>query len=608
MCWRPIGLVFCLSFSCQAAVINNAVIRKLQIGGTERPVRLETQLGQILDRECVARDVRRLWATGWFEDIRVEVVKASSGVEVLFQLIERPRYHLRRVKFDPASARRTLELVPGTVLDKLLAHKAAIKLRSGLVDEGYADAEVQPEIVPVSYGRADLNFKIKLGQRYRVEEVRFVGCPTLGYEELDDALRSIRVRRIVPGLPGVWRGWRWHAPYSQRLVEADLDSLRSFYFSKGYWDAAVGLSGIEFDENKATISVAVQAGKQYRVGRTEAMGLGSPGGGVRSFAPSDTATQEFCRCLREAQRQAEREGRLDFATHVEVRPATEPLEARASVGFNQKSIRQAPEQRDWVSLTAKVDTGPPYTVGRIEFRGNRNFADSTLRRMLSLHEGDLFDYGQLRRSLTRLNRVGVFRTLTEEQVRIERSPKNYAVDLILDLKEMPRGRWAFSGSVDPLSLLRPLQFSIGSRLPSWGSGTFELSTYFASLSLLPLAQPLVPSFILGSRTFWQPLIAVGRPYLQGQDWRSGFVVLPQDGWKATASATGLVQARRAVFALKGEDLDPPESTVPVWRRSSENDSPKFVGFLVCEAEKTRLARIRSRSSAVLSWALTLAPF
>ena len=37
--------------------------------------------------------------------------------------------------------------------------------------------------------------------------------------------------------------------------------------------------------------------------------------------------------------------------------------------------------------------------------------------------------------------------------------------------------WLLSGPVGPMSVAGPLQFAIGSRLPSWGQGIFEMATY-----------------------------------------------------------------------------------------------------------------------------------
>ena len=282
---------------------------------------------------------------------------------------------------------------------------------------------------------------------------------------------------------------------------------------------------------------------------------------------------------------------------------------RLAEGFNQSGLRKSSKEEQWVSLTARVETGPSYWVGRIEFRGNHSLGDPTLRQMLLLNEGELFDAGKLRRSLARINRLGFFKTITEEQVQMARDPSTHQVDLTFELKEIPKGRWALSGGLEPLSLSRSLQFSVGSRLPNWGSGMLELSTYFASLSLLPFFQPVVSGFSLGSGIRWKPLIAVGRPYLPGQDWRSGFVLLPQAGWRGTGFSSGLMQARRALSALKGDPADPPELSVPAWWPGAEGNqvpvATRFAVSLLCDAKKPRSTWMRSSGIALMDLALAL---
>ncbi|HVN82222.1 MAG TPA: POTRA domain-containing protein [Terriglobia bacterium] len=80
-------------------------------------------------------------------------------------------------------------------------------------------------------------------------------------------------------------------------------------------------------------------------------------------------------------------------------------------------------------------------VGSIEFRGNRHFSDSTLRRMMVLNEGDPFNYRQLRQSLNRLNTAGFFKPITKDQVIIQRDPAAHQLDLMLNLEEPARGGW-----------------------------------------------------------------------------------------------------------------------------------------------------------------------
>jgi hypothetical protein len=643
---------------CESETPERPLILGLKIEGTKRPLQLQTHVGAPLDRECVARDLRQLWASGEFDDIRVEISEdatsssprsfpkvgtsaeypphayflaslgeqsgqepfeaervrpqdqvpsESAGVYVVFKLLERSRYVLRRIKFQPSYRRYPVEDVQGTIIDKRLAHHVATKLQEKLSDDGYLDALVDTEVVPVDLKAADLLVRVQPGESYRLRQVRFSGSLGLHEEELQQALRQNQGPVGLPGLGSLWKGSH-SRPFSHRGAETDVEFLRSFYFSRGYWNAVVTLDRVGFDGNEATVFIAVESGPHYEVNHAE---ISTETARTETISPSatDLTAESLCRCLRNVQKKAERAGKLDFAVRLDVQSSlgTDPIDNSARNAPGQFSNQEVIS-----SLKAQVEAGPSYKVGRIDFQGNHNFGDLTLRRALLLNEGDLFDYGKLRGSLSRLNHMGLFEPLTQDRVRMVRNPATAQVDLTLMLKEKPRGRWDLSGSVDPLSLLKPVQFSLGSRLPTWASETLELSTFFASLSLFPMGQPLTPAFLIQSGSRWKPLLALSRPYLPGEEWRSGFVVLPQVGWKGTAYNSAVMQAQRITYALGDDWAAPPRLAVSVWRAGAKSDSgsaqPKFVGSLLCDPPKPHLAWAKSATLAALDLALTIPRF
>ena len=236
------GTIFLLALLLCPALraADGPFIQALQIRGSGRPVEIETHAGQTLDRARIARDVRRLWATGWFEDIRVETSETPEGIQVVFTLVEKPRLYLRRVVFEPESRKRPLGLKQDAPVDAAWAQQVAAALRRQLIEEGYAEAAVESELIPVGFQQADLLLRVEPSRRTRVREVRFTGSPGLPPEELRRALRSTRARRLLPGVPGLWRGWRLFPPFSDARLRADLERLRSLYLSRGYFDARVG--------------------------------------------------------------------------------------------------------------------------------------------------------------------------------------------------------------------------------------------------------------------------------------------------------------------------------------------------------------------------------
>ncbi|HYM09128.1 MAG TPA: POTRA domain-containing protein, partial [Bryobacterales bacterium] len=279
-----------------------------------------------------------------------------------------PRVYLRRVRFEPSHWKRPFTIEPGTAIDEARARDFAEALRRQIVEEGYRDARVEPEIVPTGFRQADLLLKVDEGARYRVQEVVFSGDPGVTPRELRQALRATHVGRVL--------AWHMHPAFTQSAVDADRARLESFYAARGYFDARVAAGSLQFAGPNASITFAIEAGSRSHARTVEAAG--------RRIAPGgDLAPREICRCLLDARQQAERSGHADFRARLDI--------AAAPAG-----------PQGWVTGTARTDPGPVYTVGRIEFRGNHSFSDATLRRAMLLEEGDPFDRDRLRRSLARL--------------------------------------------------------------------------------------------------------------------------------------------------------------------------------------------------------------
>src|SRR5687767_9045377 len=58
------------------------VIQTVTVDGTTRPLQVETKAGEVFESSRIASDVKRLWATGWFDDIRVARESVPAGCVV----------------------------------------------------------------------------------------------------------------------------------------------------------------------------------------------------------------------------------------------------------------------------------------------------------------------------------------------------------------------------------------------------------------------------------------------------------------------------------------------------------------------------------------------
>jgi Surface antigen variable number repeat len=340
----------------------------------------------------------------------------------------------------------------------------------------------------------------------RVREVRFTGAPAFEPDALKQVLQELESRRVIPGI------WTRRPLYETRAVEADLARLRSFYFSQGYFDARVGVASVTIDGGEAILTLEVQSGPQYRVRHIEIDGIDDERGATATDSSGEFHVEILCTSLFAAKRIAESQGHLDFAVELEISHGDGP--GLPNIGGG------------WVDVTSRVQTGSAYTVGRIDFSGHYRINESTLRRAMALQERSPFDFGKLRASLARLNRSGLFEPLALGDVEIRRRSDTLTADLTVAIRERPGRRWSLSGPLGA-SAFGLLEATISSRLPPWGRGVFEASTYYLTFSVTGFSNPLIRLLPIPVRPSPPALLVLERPYLPGQALLSGFALSPQ---------------------------------------------------------------------------------
>jgi outer membrane protein insertion porin family len=549
-------LLFTASIFAEDATTSVApLIESVTLRGTQLKVDFATQVGHPYDAAAVAQDLHRLWNTGRFDDIRVE----KNETAIVFHVAENPRLRLRKLVIEPSTTGLQLALPEGAPMNEVSAHAVILEARKQLIARGYADPQFDYSMLPVTGSTVDLRLTVNPGERVRVREVQFSGDVGLAPRELSGALNALHIRRIFR--------WRLLPAYNQEAVDADLARVRSLYMSKGYFDAGVRLDDTERQPDGAHIRIFVQSGPRYQVRKLTIDG-----------AP---AAAPICACLLAARREAQRQGILDFTATLHVQPA---------------------DANHTVDVSAATDRGRPYRIGRIDFIGNRRYSDATLRRNLLLDEGQLLDELQLRKSVDRLNRSNLFEPITEKNVAVQTNENSGIADVTVRLIERKRGAWNLSGPVGPASFAGPLQASISSRLPPWGAGLFELSTYSASISMFAFAHPILPLLAIGNKHPLLPVLALARPFSPSYGWKSGFSIAPQLGWRASALSYAIVQAQQRLLpALSGDrGLISP---LPVTVQREKGESALF-----CEQPKPRFANVRNIASLTVRFAGSFASF
>jgi hypothetical protein len=321
--------------------------------------------------------------------------------------------------------------------------------------------------------------------------------------------------------------------------------MRSFYIERGYWNATVNASETPESGKSVGLRIEVEAGPRQ-----------TPPG--------------VCTGLFAERRQTERQGILDFPVTLDVPAMTIPVTIRTAT------------------------PGQAYTVGRIDFTGHPHYTDAALRRNFLLDEGVPLDQYLLRKSLARLNRANLFEPIDERQVSVTTNQQTGVAAIAVHLTERKRGAWSLSGPVGPMSLAGPLRGSVSSRLPPWGRGLLELSTFTLSFNVFAFSRSFLPILSVASNKRLLGVVALERPFMPGAGWLSGFAIAPQIRWKASAMSYASTQFHQRLQPLiaGGRGLVP-EIQVAVHRPAGD-------AILFCEPPKPRFAALRTSAGFALN--------
>ena len=102
--------------------------------------------GRTFTPEGLAKDVRELWDSGFFEDIEVDLTRKDDGVYLRFLVRERP--NIKTIEFegndeiDNDKLTEAVEVKANTILSYPAVRRSVQKIRDTYAEKGYFLAEV----------------------------------------------------------------------------------------------------------------------------------------------------------------------------------------------------------------------------------------------------------------------------------------------------------------------------------------------------------------------------------------------------------------------------------------------------------------------------------
>ena len=390
--------------------------------------KIKTRVGQEYRQAVISDDLKRLYNTGYFSDVRVDRKEDGDGLRVVIYVDEKPiveeitfskiRYYSKKVILSK------IKTQIGKFLDKKGLNDDINTIKELYVKKGLTQAEVDIEqFMDEATNKVSLHVIIREGYRVKTRKINILGNAAYN----DDMIIKVMKSRSA---------WVFNSGYLKEDVLAeDMERIQAFYEKNGYIDARATYTVEKLHQGLINIDVTVDEGKRYYVGD-----ITIAGNVIVSKPEIETSMKDIKR------------GKI----FSKVKLADDLANIRSlyfDKGYIFAKVNESTSlnpQDGRVDLKLDVEEGGVAYINKIKVQGNTQTRDIVIRRELRMYPGDQFDGVKLRRSKERLSNLGYFEDVNFD---IQDTDTQDQKDLLVEVKEAKTGSFSFGGGYSTVDSL-----------------------------------------------------------------------------------------------------------------------------------------------------------
>ena len=455
--------------------------------------RIRSREGEPMSPFRLSEDVKRLYRTGYFEDIRILAKEVPGGLALTMRFKEHPR--VQKVSFsgndelDDEELTKAVSVRAARFLNLDEVERSIAAIRDLYRDKGFYLVEINHELEFLPKNRVELTFVVKENEKVRVTRIRITGNTEVSDEDI--------TRFMQTGEANYFSFLSPHTDsFKEENFELDLRRVQWVYLTRGFLDVKLGDPVVDLAPNMKEIglTIPVEEGVRFTVGKVTVVSMDPDG----LFFTEDELKKGLLL----------REGMIFNMEHVQQdndRLSTKYMDigfANASVSSRNKMDRD----RRIVDFSYVVQKGNPTFIRNIEIAGNATTRDKVIRRELKIAEGDLYNQSLIRRSEASIFRLGYFkdakitsRPVDRSRVALHVDDADF-VDLLVSVEEQDTGALQVGAGFSSLE-----SFIFQGRLSKnnfLGRGqTFSVQAMISSLRQIYMITFMEPHFLDSNWTF-----------------------------------------------------------------------------------------------------------
>lgn len=438
-------LLASLATALPAWAVNPFTVRDIRVEGLQRVepgtvfASLPFRVGDTYSDEQGAAAIRALFGLGLFSDVRLQV----DGDVLVVIVEERPTVadvSFTGIKeFDKDVLRKALRdigLTEGRPFDRSLADRAEQELKRQYLNRSMYAVQVTTTVTPIERNRVNLNFNVVEGDVTKIREIRIVGAQAFSEKTLLD---------LFDLDTGGWLSWYTKSDrYSRAKLNADLETLRSYYLTRGYLEFNIDSTQVALspDKSSLTLTINITEGPRYLVSAVRMEG---------DYLGKEAEFQSLIRI---------QPGQPYNAEQVEqtVKAFTDFFGAFGYAFARVEAVPEIDREKNRVAIVLRAQPSRRAYVRRIQIEGNNRTRDEVIRREFRQLESAWYDSDKIRLSRDRVDRLGFFTEVRIDTQEVPGAPDQ--VDLVMTVVEKPTGNLTVGAGYsqsEKLSLLAGIQ-------------------------------------------------------------------------------------------------------------------------------------------------------
>jgi outer membrane protein insertion porin family len=419
-------------YASSAAALEPFVVKDIRVEGIQRTEAgtvfsyLPVKVGETMNDDLASQAIKSLYGTGFFKDVRIEAeddvlivtVQERSAIAQI-DLSGNKSFPTDKMK----EGLKQIGITEGQIFDKSQLDRAEQEIKRQYLSQGKYGATVKAVASPLERNRVAIRFDIEEGAVSKIRDINIVGNQAFSTEDL-------RAEFLLT-TPNWMSWWNKDDQYSKQKLNADLETLRSFYMNQGYLEFNIDSTQVSItpDKKDIYITVNITEGEKYTISEVKLAG--------ETLVPEDEL-----RALLTVQAG-------DTFSREKVTQTSKAISDRLSDdGYAFANVNPVPElnkEQHTAAFTFFVDPGKRVYVRRINIVGNTRTRDEVIRREVRQLESAWYASNKINRSKERIRRTDYFSDVNVETPAVPGTADQ--VDLNISVVEKSTGSVQFGAGL-----------------------------------------------------------------------------------------------------------------------------------------------------------------